>query len=115
MTGVAQALAFEASSFDTVVATLVFCSVPDWRAGLREAARVLKPGGLLLLAEHVRPRGALGVLAHRLTPAWALVADGCHLDRDPGPFLAELGLETVESGSFWRGVGRWWVLRKPAG
>lgn len=49
----AQALPFEDSCFDTVVSTFVFCSVPDPLIGLREARRVLKPGGQLLLLEHV--------------------------------------------------------------
>jgi phosphatidylethanolamine/phosphatidyl-N-methylethanolamine N-methyltransferase len=51
--GDAQDLHFPEGSFDTVVATFVFCSVPDPIQGLREAARVLKPGGQLLLLEHV--------------------------------------------------------------
>ena len=50
----AQALAFKDGSFDTVIATFVFCSVPDPVVGLRELRRVLRPGGRLLLLEHVR-------------------------------------------------------------
>lgn len=49
----AQALPFPDANFDTVAATFVFCSVPDPVLGLREARRVLKPGGQLLLLEHV--------------------------------------------------------------
>ncbi len=49
----AQALPFEDASFDTVIATCVFCSVPDPVKGLREIRRVLVPGGQLLLLEHV--------------------------------------------------------------
>lgn len=49
----AQALPFPNASFDTAVATFVFCSVPDPALGLRELHRVLKPGGRLLLLEHV--------------------------------------------------------------
>jgi ubiquinone/menaquinone biosynthesis C-methylase UbiE len=50
----AQALGFADDSFDVAVATCVFCSVPDPVLGLREVRRVLRPGGLLLLLEHVR-------------------------------------------------------------
>lgn len=52
--GDAQVLEFEDESFDTVVATFVFCSVPDPVLGLQEASRVLKPAGKLLLLEHIR-------------------------------------------------------------
>jgi len=65
----AQALAFKDGSFDTVVATFVFCSVPDPVAGLRELRRVLRPGGQLLLLEHVRAEQPfLGALMDLLNP-----------------------------------------------
>ena len=65
----AQALALKDGSFDTVVATFVFCSVPDPVAGLRELRRVLRPGGQLLLLEHVRAEQPfLGALMDLLNP-----------------------------------------------
>jgi len=48
-----QRLYYADNSFDTVVASFVFCSVPQPRKGLKEIYRVLKPGGQLLLLEHV--------------------------------------------------------------
>lgn len=53
--GDAQDLPYEAAAFDTVVATFTLCAVPDVSATLSEVDRVLRPGGRLLLADHVRP------------------------------------------------------------
>jgi phosphatidylethanolamine/phosphatidyl-N-methylethanolamine N-methyltransferase len=65
----AQSLAFKDGSFDTVIATFVFCSVPDPVAGLRELRRVLRPDGQLLLLEHVRAEQPLvGALMDLLNP-----------------------------------------------
>jgi len=55
----AQCLAFPDSCFDTVFATFVFCSVPDPVQGLRELRRVCRPGGRLVVLEHVRPANKL--------------------------------------------------------
>jgi ubiquinone/menaquinone biosynthesis C-methylase UbiE len=67
--GDAQRLPFPSASFDTVAATCVFCSVVDPIAGLREAARVVRADGRVLLLEHVRPRNrVLGWLFDRLSP-----------------------------------------------
>ena len=50
----AQNLGFQDNSFDTIVSTFVFCTVPDPLAGLREVFRVLKPGGRAIFLEHMR-------------------------------------------------------------
>lgn len=67
--GDVQALEFPAAVFDAVVATFVFCSVPDPIRGLREVGRVVRPGGQILLLEHVRiDRPVIGFLMDLLTP-----------------------------------------------
>ncbi len=64
-----QALDFPDDSFDAVVASFVFCSVPDPVLGLRELGRVTKPQGKILLLEHLRPECPwLGRLFDLLNP-----------------------------------------------
>lgn len=68
---------------DAVVATLVFCTIPDARAAMDEAVRVLRPGGTLRFVEHVRsqnPRSARW--QDRLERPWGVIAGGCHPNRD---------------------------------
>ena len=67
--GDAQALDFPNATFDTAVATFVFCSVPDPVLGLRELARVVRPGGQVLLLEHMRSANPiLGALMDFVNP-----------------------------------------------
>jgi ubiquinone/menaquinone biosynthesis C-methylase UbiE len=83
----AEALPFEDSSFDTVVATLVLCTVTDPERVLAEVERVLAPGGRLLFLEHVLATDErLARWQRRLNPLQKRVACGCHLDR-PTPDL----------------------------
>jgi ubiquinone/menaquinone biosynthesis C-methylase UbiE len=81
VTAPAEALPLPASSFDTVVGTLVLCTVSDPAAVLNEVARLLRPGGRYLFLEHVRghePR--LARWQDRLAPVCAAI-DGCHPNR----------------------------------
>jgi ubiquinone/menaquinone biosynthesis C-methylase UbiE len=78
----AERLPLAAASVDTVVTTLTLCTVDDLEAALREAQRVLAPGGRLLFLEHVR--AADERLARRqdlLAPLWKHVGHGCHCNR----------------------------------
>ena len=78
----AETLPFADDSFDVVIASLVFCTIPDFDTALSEVARVLKPGGEFRFLEHVRGDGAIGVAHDVLAPAWHTVAGGCHLNRN---------------------------------
>ena len=88
----AEALPFDDDSFDHVVSSLVFCSVTDPPQALAEIARVLRPGGVLHMLEHVRPGFApLGWLAAAVTPTWSRMAGNCHLDRRTVDLLRRQG------------------------
>lgn len=79
----AESLSLETGSVDTVLATLVLCTVESPDRSLREIRRVLKPGGALLFLEHVRLAHPLwGRLQDAVTPLWRAVCAGCHPNRD---------------------------------
>ncbi|OYT70958.1 MAG: hypothetical protein CFK52_09590 [Chloracidobacterium sp. CP2_5A] len=87
----AEALPFPDAGFDTVVVTLVLCSVASPARALAEIRRVLRPGGALLALEHIRPPGLLGYVADALTPLQKRLAAGCHLNRATRRAVAEAG------------------------
>ncbi|MEH7355644.1 class I SAM-dependent methyltransferase [Neobacillus drentensis] len=78
----AEDLPFESDTFDTVVATLVFCTIPNPEKAILEMKRVCKPGGKILLFEHVKMKNRfLAALQELLTPVWKKICDGCCLNR----------------------------------
>ena len=90
----AEELPFEDASFDTVVSTLVMCTVRDPLRALSEVRRVLRPSGQLRMYEHVRYDHAFGAFWQDLiTPAWRWFGAGCHPNRDIASFVREAGFE----------------------
>ena len=76
----AERLPFPDATFDTAVASLVLCTVPDQQVALREVARVLKPNGRLLFLEHVRSDDPkVAKWQDRIRPCYNLV--GCNPNR----------------------------------
>ncbi len=93
----AEAIPLDSRSIDTVVSTWTLCSVPDAARALREARRVLKPGGLLLFTEHgFAPDPGVQAWQRRLDPLWSRLAGGCHLDRRIDRLILDAGFDIVE-------------------
>jgi ubiquinone/menaquinone biosynthesis C-methylase UbiE len=102
-----ERLPFPDNDFDTAVATLVLCTVPDQEATLREIARVLKPGGRFLFIEHVRSQDErLAKWQDRFHGAWKLFGDGCNCNRDTLAAIeaSQLELAQVEHGAIPRAI-----------
>jgi ubiquinone/menaquinone biosynthesis C-methylase UbiE len=94
--GSATALPFPPETFDSIVVTLVLCSVDNLLKSLEELHRVLKPEGRLYAMEHVLSDSrVVAAFQHAATPPWKILAGGCHLDRPTDTLLRSLFLEKM--------------------
>ncbi|WP_053220280.1 class I SAM-dependent methyltransferase [Virgibacillus senegalensis] len=102
----AEKLPFADNTFDTVVATLVFCSVSDPWMALAELERVSKPGAQLLFFEHVRihEHPFWAKVQDILTPVWKKVCDGCHLNRETLHYVKNTDLSIKETKAYYKGI-----------
>jgi ubiquinone/menaquinone biosynthesis C-methylase UbiE len=101
----AEKLPLDDASVDTVVSTLVLCTVQNLQQALAEAVRVLRPGGSLLFAEHVRsasPRAAWW--QDKLRRPWSWYACGCQCNRDT---ISALQAASFRTGQVRRDSLRW--------
>jgi ubiquinone/menaquinone biosynthesis C-methylase UbiE len=111
--GDAQHLDFPDASFDTVLCTFSLCAIPDDRQAVHEMARVLKPGGLLLLADHVEATPVLGRAVQRLLEVVTIPMGGEHYRRRPIRHVEALGLAIEAHDRFKAGVVERLAARKP--
>jgi ubiquinone/menaquinone biosynthesis C-methylase UbiE len=90
-----QKLPFPDESFDAAVAAFVLCSVEDQGEVLAEARRVLRPGGKLVVLEHVLGEGGTARWQNRLTPVHKRISGNCHLNRDTRAAVARAGFDVT--------------------
>jgi ubiquinone/menaquinone biosynthesis C-methylase UbiE len=92
----AESLPCPDATVDTVVSTLVLCTVADVTASLAEIRRVLRPGGRLLFLEHVRGEGHAARWQDWLEPIWRRVAAGCRPNRATVAAIEDAGFAIDE-------------------
>ena len=109
----AEALPFDNDSFDTAVCTLSLCAIPDPAASIAEMKRVLRPGGQLLLLDHIGsswwPIWAVQRLIEQLTIRTA----GEHMTRRQLPLVEDAGFDIVETQRLKAGTVERIAARKP--
>jgi ubiquinone/menaquinone biosynthesis C-methylase UbiE len=111
--GDAQRLEFENASFDTVVCTFGLCAVPDDRGVVDEMVRVLRPGGLLLLADHVVSTSAPIRAFQSLLELYSVRVENEHFRRRPIEHVMAAGLAILRHDRFRKGIVERLAARKP--
>jgi ubiquinone/menaquinone biosynthesis C-methylase UbiE len=112
--GDAQQLPFTAASFDTVVCTYGLCAIPDDGQAVLEMTRVLRPGGLLLLADHIAGAAWPTRLVQRLAEVVTVPLQGEHFLRRPLQTVQAAGLDVERRDRFKLGLIERLAARKPA-
>jgi ubiquinone/menaquinone biosynthesis C-methylase UbiE len=101
----AEALPFADGSFDTVVCTLVLCTVNAPDRALGEIGRVLRPDGRLLFIEHVRADSpTVAYLQDRLLDPWRRFACGCRCNRATVELMRACGFQVEARRSSWHAM-----------
>jgi ubiquinone/menaquinone biosynthesis C-methylase UbiE len=111
--GDAQALDFPDESFDTVLCALGLCAIPDDRRAVAEMARVLRPGGRLLLVDHVAASTSVLRAVQWLYERITIPLAGEHFRRRPVVHVRELGFGIEETERFRLGIVERVCARKP--
>jgi ubiquinone/menaquinone biosynthesis C-methylase UbiE len=111
----ADALPFPDGSFDTVVCTVSLCNIPDDRATIGEMFRILRPGGRLILLDHVASDQRWALAIERLLEPLFLRLNGDYLTRRPLPLVVAAGFTIERSERLKAGIIERLTAVKPAG
>jgi ubiquinone/menaquinone biosynthesis C-methylase UbiE len=111
--GDAEALEFADATFDTVVCTFSLCTIPDHRRAVAEMVRVLRPGGRLLLADHVASSHAPLRALQRGAELASVPLGGEHFRRRPLELVTAAGFDLERHDRFTLGIVERFTARKP--
>jgi ubiquinone/menaquinone biosynthesis C-methylase UbiE len=110
----ALALPFSDQSFDTVVCTFSLCAIPDDRRAVSEMSRVLRPGGLLLLADHIEASAWPARVVQRALELLTVPLQGEHFTRRPLRHVRAAGFQVEQRERFRLGITERLAARKSA-
>lgn len=102
--GTATPLAFDDNSFDTAICTLALCAIPDDQQAVTEMIRVLRPGGKLILVDHVVSAHRPLALAQRALELWSVRQAGEHFTRRPIKHVYAAGLHITHQDRYLGGI-----------
>lgn len=112
--GDAHHLPFGDASFDTVVCTFSLCNIPDPHQAVGEMRRVLRPGGRLVLVDHVRSTSTPIYWLQKAIEKVSVRIDGDHMTRRPAEIVEQLDFDVVERDRLRRGIVERLVATTPA-
>lgn len=111
--GDAHHLPFDDASFDTAVCTFSLCNIPDPHQAVSEMRRVLRPGGRLVLVDHVRSTSTPIYWLQKAIEKVSVRLDGDHMTRRPADIVEQLDFDVVERDRLRRGIVERLVADKP--
>lgn len=101
----AETLSFPENTFDSVVSTLVFCTIPEPMKALKKIQYVAKPKATILFLEHVKvEQPFIAKSQDILTPLWKRIAGNCHLNRNTLENIRNSGLVIEDMTTYYQGL-----------
>lgn len=105
-----QGTNFESDTFDTIVASYVFCSVPDPTKGLKEIKRICKNNGRIILLEHVRSENKIiGAVMDLINPLMVHLF-GFNINRKTENNIVDAGFHSYQVRHLWFDIFRMFII-----